>query len=391
MKASSAILTKSTATTRNMLMHSPRELMRSPREMASAFSVAVPDRKNLEEQEMAHSDSDSESTSDEYFAEPLDGSVFALSVCSLVHDVHKLQTGTQHFCRRLFTVIWDILLMGLCLLLQGLLLISIAQLLALPAVQRTQKLYWEFEIKTHDAEHRFDMSRFRNLSSADKIDFCNITLAHPVFLGAMLYIWTLTVFADIKNIFDELYRLVVVTPTVPHMACTEAIDQGRSLMKVRGLTLFLKVVCVVVNGCRLTASVVLLWLGCRWLSATDPPSEVLLNAIALEFVLLLRSLLYTVLTPREGKRKVENTFFPLEERHKLCRGTMPIFWSIAWGISALIWVVIYLRGLQQVIPGYQWDLRTACRSEIHESWWMDLLEVPSFSFRHDHNRSSGLD
>lgn len=231
------------------------------------------------------------------------------------------------------------------------------------------------------------MSLFHNLTSKEKLSFCNITLAHPVFLGSMLYIWTLTVFADIKNIIDELYRLVVVTPTVTEMASTDAFDESRSHVRVKGLTLFLQVVCVIVSGCRLTASAVLLWLGCRWLSATDPPSEVLLNAIALEFVLLLRSLLYTVLTPREGKRKVENTFFPLEERQRLCRGTTTIFVSIVWGISAIVWVAIYLRFLQQVIPGYKWDMRPACRTEMKESWWMDLLEVPSFNERHDKNHS----
>merc|ERR1719401_2961347 len=98
---------------------------------------------------------------------------------------------------------------------------------------------------------------------------------------------------------------------------------------------------------------VLLWLGCRWLAATPNFSDILLNAVALEFILLLKELLYNSMVPARSRRETANTLIlPVENR------SPPSLWvlgkSSIWGMVSVAWVLIYIRYLQAVLPQYNW-------------------------------------
>merc|ERR1740117_1391056 len=51
----------------------------------------------------------------------------------------------------------------------------------------------------------------------------------------------------------------------------------------------------------------LLWLGCRWLVATNNFQDLLLNGLALEFILELSTLIYEAMAPTRGRYDLNNT------------------------------------------------------------------------------------
>merc|ERR1719262_1056172 len=63
---------------------------------------------------------------------------------------------------------------------------------------------------------------------------------------------------------------------------------------------------------RCIIAAILLWLGCRWLTATNDFNDLLLNAVALEFILLLKELLYHTLVPNRNKHDLSKTKISIE-------------------------------------------------------------------------------
>merc|ERR1719409_2020349 len=129
---------------------------------------------------------------------------------------------------------------------------------------------------------------------------------------------------------------------------------------VDGLTKPVKVVvvCTVILP-RLLLTLLLLWLGCRFLAATNDFGEMVLNAVALEFVLMIKDLLYSTIVPDRNKREVE----------KICiRPSQPVeyasYWTylgtFSWLFVALAWIFYYIFLLQLVLPQYNWDVRLMC-------------------------------
>lgn len=108
----------------------------------------------------------------------------------------------------------------------------------------------------------------------------------------------------------------------------------------------------------------LLWLGSRWLLATTGFADLLLNSIALEFILLLRELLYNVLVPLHTKKETEGTFFPSSKVSGGSFGTY--FNTLSLAVLAFIFVGTYFYGWQMVLPSYQWDVRKTCETYLTE-------------------------
>merc|ERR1719343_1737994 len=77
---------------------------------------------------------------------------------------------------------------------------------------------------------------------------------------------------------------------------------------IDALTVYMKgVIVFLVLLPRLLITLVLTWLGCRWLLATTNFADLILNAVALEFILLMKDALYGTLMTRKNKADVTTT------------------------------------------------------------------------------------
>merc|ERR1719265_2160943 len=82
---------------------------------------------------------------------------------------------------------------------------------------------------------------------------------------------------------------------------------------ITGLTCDLKIlICVLICLPRLLIVTALLWIGCRWLTATPDFEDMVLNGIALEFILLTRELLFRTVVSQRSKIDVTGTVIATE-------------------------------------------------------------------------------
>lgn len=227
--------------------------------------------------------------------------------------------------------------------------------------------------------------KFQGLDDEVKVTVCQIPLSQPDFLFAILFIWSMTVFAEIRRCGAWGFRFLCVTDTSSdaHVLVTRAVhdetgpatlhqsrhdagiayglSEGESgllalSMTIKGLigSLF-----VVQTG----TALVLLWIGCRWLLATANFSDLILNGLALVFIVEIKDMLYDDVLPRLFQHETEAIRV---KREPLTMSCHTLLTPIIWMTVSATWVFLYMRYFQQVLPGYQWDVRGPCSEFLME-------------------------
>merc|ERR1719387_145976 len=224
-----------------------------------------------------------------------------MAVCALVRDVHFLETQarSRHRIIRL-TLVLSLLLITIGL--QAFLLIEVKRFVTPPPIYQIREAYSKFEehmyTETYNNSHGhyrgvggFNASRFETLPAEDQEASCSIPLSRPYFFGTVLFLWSVCSFTDIKSTLD-LASSVLMEPArgSSMLEALESIGEpGKPEYVIKSLPLRLKIVIfllAILPRFLITSRV--LYLGSRWLLATTDFGELVLNAVALEFVLLIR-------------------------------------------------------------------------------------------------------
>merc|ERR1712232_1326061 len=101
-------------------------------------------------------------------------------------------------------------------------------------------------------------------------------------------LWALTCLLQLRLTTGRLHQTVLVPRTVSSMNVAlnyKGTEEDPHMQEVKGLTCAVKGVLVaIVFLPQILITLFLLWLGSRWLVATADLADLLLNAVALEFV-----------------------------------------------------------------------------------------------------------
>jgi len=327
--------------------------------------------------------------------ENLDEDMYTLVMATTVRDLAMISQSSLKLVtlKSSRLMVHVVLLLG-TILLQATLVIQIKYYVTPQAVTGIRDTYGEYEFIMYgsNSSHNFlssagrprgiakyfDPSLFDTLDSDMKTDVCNIPFSELGFYMLVLFVWSLTCIAQIKKAVEYFVTLVVATPTVPsmdkmlaHTAVPDSEDDGGDLVIV-GITPLLKALLAsLILAPWLLITGFLLWLGSRWLAATNDFGNLVSNAVALEFILAFKDLAYIALVPERSKRDLKNTQVLPTFRNEPA-GICVFLGTFLWGVVALVWVFVYIYKLQVVLPQYQWDVHTVCYP-----WLRSLLKVPS--------------
>ncbi|CAE7468852.1 unnamed protein product, partial [Symbiodinium pilosum] len=264
--------------------------------------------------------------------EGLDEDVYGAGIAALVRDSYSLVDGKGDLALRLSRLGSSFLLMFFVVFLQIFVIKQMQALVAARAVTEIRQIYGRFEFVMYGADvtHNyltpngfprgldkqfFDASNFARLTGDEKDLACNIPFSQMQILVPILFIWTLTIVADLRRCGDLFVRLILATPTITSMK--DAVVEGDGECEIIvGLTKEVKA--MLLSTCmipRWVIDVYLLWLGCRWLCATPNFGDLLLNSVALEFIVLLKDTLFIGVVPDRNKRATQNTLIqPWQKR-----------------------------------------------------------------------------
>lgn len=314
------------------------------------------------------------SVPDDARVKPIGRNVYALLISDVTQDYVRLWQGSANQWVRICRLGYSAFLMFLVILLQVFLLYGISTMLCGPSVKEIRQAYSLYEKALYGAEVEETVNgfwrgktgavpneeAFSSLSSSDQAKICNIPLSQPLFTASIVFIWTLTCIAEVRSASILAYDLLWVTPIAP---VTQCLDHGPSNRTIVGLTRGMKAsLCM---GCflpRICAALLLNLLGCHWiLSSTDLPA-LFLDALALEFIVLLPELLYRTFASERSMLRTQSTFVQAGEIVEV--SVMDILHVFMWGIFAILWTYIYMFHLQPILPGYRWDVHKVCAQQM---------------------------
>jgi hypothetical protein len=303
-------------------------------------------------------------------------------VATLIRDWHTLSTGGVSAWMALLKVgrvnvkFWAYMFV---MFLQVFLLVEMKLLVTPMSVSSIRSTYDAFETvmytdatgvahtyKTINGFNRgksghFIAENFNLLDESVKEEACRIPLSQPMYLFVILLLWTLTCFDNIRSTSSTIMRVVwISTPCVDSMEdAVQTVKDQPNVRNVVGLTCSFKILITIALLGPLIVTFCFLWLGSRWLTATIGFDCLLLNAVALEFILLLPDLIYTAVVPMRSRYEVENTYIKPVTPSEF-RSVFSYFGTFGFGLLAIAYTLVYMYLFQQVLPDYNWDVHEVC-------------------------------
>jgi len=252
------------------------------------------------------------------------------------------------------------------------------------AVIRVRQLYGHYEAMVFPGGE-FSPDGWHNFDRTEEV--CQIPMSQPAFFIAILAIWTGTCWVDLLDSLTSLSSWIGL-PSGPagERTVVEESEEHDCVILTHADSVTKSSVIVFILLPKLLIAMSCWWLGARWLLSTTCFQDLLLNAVALAFVTELDELLYFALIPDEIKESVQSTKIAIppkleksgaatsqyqadlltfvayrDRRLKLMMGRMASTTMVVVGLP-----IVYTRYLQQVLPGYKWDVHANCEGYIRE-------------------------
>lgn len=320
----------------------------------------------------------------------LDLDVYGAAAYSIIHDSIELKTASssddiawpQHLFRVLFSCVGLLINTGL----QVSVLYFSWQYAVLPSVREAQVTYRDYHAKCFEKDGSLNTTKWKAWPEERKVQLCNLVFANSTFLYVIIVLWWMTMLHDIREC-ERLWR------TIYNLAHSETIQgivkqcdlnvstDGRSSGKTRIVSLPLPVrtsIYILVLIPKTTISLILMITGTMWLASTKAVPDLILNAVALQFVVEIDRTLFDALFPHSIRRSIEKARIAhLAPEVAVAYGYLRSFFYLLLCFGG---VVLYLSPLGQslpyvsVLPNYQHDAHCPV-------WWNEqstrICDIPA--------------
>lgn len=256
-----------------------------------------------------------------------------------------------------FRMISVLVLLSANYLLQFGILYFIVAYVVTPEIAKVQGIYRDFRKACFFPSGELNpgvCNQFRGIQ-----DLCGLVFTYTWFMFLILMLWTMTMVREFRDT-ERLSRILWNIETTTHLE--NMIEYSGGAEHVTHLTpAFRFMIFLLVTLPKISISALLGILGTVWLSSTSELSELILNAVALEFIIKIDELVFEAVVPVTARQDLSK--FKLTLREKVKPGVMN---SDVWRayVSSLLYLLVivgvpplYLTVGQQVpfinvFPGY---------------------------------------
>jgi len=320
---------------------------------------------------------------EEYNWMELQGNVYSAGIASVIMQIDaKNKGGGDDKVKGAVRITIAAAVVVLAIGLQVFLVIKVKALVCAKSVHAIREIYSEYEdhmysqtYLTVNGKHRgkapefFLPDNFDSLDDEIKENVCQFPLTQPDFLFSILFMWTVTIFYEVRKCFNWARRFIMITETdysaahvqVTHDSEKYGLDEGTT--GLTGLSKLMKTIIGLLFFVQAITALFLLWVGCRWLTATPSFSDLILNGLALTFIVEIKDMLYEHLLPRLFQEETE-VIRVRRESLSMHWGTLLV--PVMWTVASALWVCLYMTYLQQVLPNYRWDVKGPCYTFLME-------------------------
>lgn len=257
--------------------------------------------------------------------------------------------------------------------LQFVVLINVKKFIVGGAVHDTQKNYKQYHEEIFLPNGDFNRTAWKNWKDGPYMELCNLSMSKQDFTVAIIFLWTARMINELRSILRVSADLVNVKPLPTGAHANEMWqevdnDDGEKEYHIVALSWparFCIFLFVIIPKTLIT--IFLLYVGCRWLTATESFSDLILNALALEFVILIDESCYDAFAPKMLKDKLESAKFVVvreraedDERREAREVCFSYATSFAYVGICFLWTILYMNYFQTVIPEFHKDISNHC-------------------------------
>lgn len=292
--------------------------------------------------------------------------VYGAAIFSICYDSFEIFGHSDfdglHLSTNIYRVLFVFCLLFVNYAMQIGLLVWIYRYVAMPTIRDTQTIYQKFHAEMYeDGVFRKDVWE----TWEHRADVCNISFSNFWFMYTILNLWWITMLIEVRKT-ERLWRKFQALPDTSDVDKVIRVVDGTNLVcrltfwiraMLYGLLLFPKLVIVVI----------LLYVGSIWLLATVGVTNLVLNAIALGFVIGIDEILFGGFIPESMSRNLDITklFIPSDPNPSVgshvkavVKGyTRSTLYLIVVAVGVYLWMTqgqsIPLIG---VFPGYSYDV-----------------------------------
>lgn len=311
--------------------------------------------------------------------------IYGAAFVSFIQDLNA-ETGV--FSGNLLSIsrmVWTMGILIINLIVQVFTLVCVDNFIVAPTTSEARKTYQSF----HDEvfiDGVFDEESWESFEGKDHL--CQISFAQPAFITTILFIWIITTARELRTTAMQA-RTNLLLPTVYRIKDAHETNEDDEFV-ILGLTSLVRVVVfVLIYIPKFCIGLLLLWMGLRWLTATTSFADLILNCLALVFVIELDELFYSALIPHSQKEQVASTqvkitggannhfavAFHLQKGDDWRQQIVPYIRCIAWAIGCIFVTLLYIYEFQMVLPDYQYDVQDACIQWYAQSWELSTMHM----------------
>lgn len=308
---------------------------------------------------------------------------YGAAILAIVKEFTEIRSSdTQATTVNVIRCVFALVILILNLLLQFSCLHFVEFFVVSPSVHHVQTAYQLFHRSVFNELGEFQHEAWQDYPNKDEL--CQIAMTNKLFYYSILLLWTISCLQE----FRTAQRLVVNISHVPHAELGDKMfldDEDTGHQSVIAITRSVRwMLYIAVCIPKIVISFMLMRLGLRWLSATTSFEDMVMNAIAMNFVVQIDELLYHFALPVHYRKQVADTsiFFDenvesgvVAEFHAYRRSAIYVF-------AAIIIVVLYAELIQDVLPSTVFEATNHCHNYLHhhlqpvcERPWAQHLKV----------------
>jgi len=238
----------------------------------------------------------------------LDEDVYGAAVFTITFDSYELISGKDHDglsnTLNIYRMTFVLFLLAMNYVLQFSLLYWIYSFVALPAAHVVQELYREFHESVF-AHGKMSSELWDGWGTEKQDEICSVAFVSFDFMYAVLCIWWMQMLVEIRKTertmrkFKNLAHCDVAEEMIVKTEDEHLVVKLTTL--VRALLWFFLLIPKFMIALALT------FVGTMWLAATDSYSDLILNAVALQFVVKIDEMLFDGLLPESIKSDIGST------------------------------------------------------------------------------------
>mmetsp|Transcript_12992 Transcript_12992/g.25510 ORF Transcript_12992/g.25510 Transcript_12992/m.25510 type:complete len:510 (+) Transcript_12992:19-1548(+) len=293
---------------------------------------------------------------------------YGAAILAIVKEMQDVYHGHGASATNVLKGVFALVLLAVNLTLQFCILTFIASHVVQPAVYRIQKDYQSFHQESFDEHGVFQPDMWRHYDR--KNELCQIGMTSRFFYCVLLFVWVTSMLAEFRA-SAQLIHQVAQMPLCHQGQDMLRMDEEEKISIIaltrRTRMLMYCFVCIPKIG----ISMYLLVLGCQWLSATTSFEALVVNTMAMEFVLHVDELLYEAFLPPSYRRQVEDINFFIQERQPTPEEEEWREWStyvkaFCFLLVGFAVVIVWSDFLQGVLPQDISDVKEHCAVYLND-------------------------